>query len=201
MLTTPKDLSSQVGHILVLRLESVSRFERAGSLRVNEELSSRLSVGPAGRAFRGLDECVETTFQVPGHDEGKVCAHTSRVTDISFVKKADPRYLRGSTCERRGRSRRNNTDECHYRQSSERQDDALHRRNLPVGRAAVGCTTGSPRPLSTHLLRDVVLSLCPPVQTDTLPRLCVLVHPTNVLVRTGGFPRTAQNSHSRHLGE
>src|SRR5215216_1461759 len=112
MLATPKDLSSQVGHILVLPLESVSRFERTGFLRAkdraNEELGSRLSVGPAGRAFRGLDECVETTFQVPSHNEGKVGAVTFRVTDIIFVKKADPRYLRGSTCERRGRSRRNN---------------------------------------------------------------------------------------------
>src|SRR5918995_117614 len=106
MLTTPKDLSS----LIELSLESVSRFERTGSLRVNEELGSRLSVGPAGRALRGLDECVETTFQVPSHDEGKVGAHTCRITDIIFVKKADPRYLRGSPCERRGRSRRNNTD-------------------------------------------------------------------------------------------
>src|SRR5215216_17053 len=127
MLATPKDLSSQVGHILVLPLESVSRFERTGFLRAkdraNEELGSRLSVVAAGRAFRGLDECVETTFQVPSHNEGKVGAVTFRVvTDTFFGKNGDPRYLRGSPCERRGRSRRNNSDKCHYRQSSERQD-------------------------------------------------------------------------------
>src|SRR5829696_8463704 len=29
---------------------------------------------------------------------------------------------------------------------------------------------------STHLLRGVVLSLCPLLQIDTLPRLCFLVH-------------------------
>ena len=53
MLTTPKDLSREVGHILVLRLESVRRFERTGSIRGNEGLGSRLSVGPAGRALGG----------------------------------------------------------------------------------------------------------------------------------------------------
>src|SRR5215204_2983646 len=122
MFTTPKLLSSQVVHILVLRLESVSSFERTDSIGGNEELGSRFSVGPAGRAFRGLDECIQTTFQVPSHDEGKVGAHTCRVTDISFVKNADPRYLRGSPRERRGRSRRNNTDNCHGCQSSGGQE-------------------------------------------------------------------------------
>ena len=36
MLTTPKDLSKEVVHILVLRLEAVSSFERTGSIRGNE---------------------------------------------------------------------------------------------------------------------------------------------------------------------
>src|SRR5919112_2540405 len=125
MLTTPKDLSREGIHILVLRLESVSRFERTGSIQVraNEELGSRLSVGPAGRAFLGLDVCIQTTCQVPSHDEGIVVAH-NRGTDRGFfvVKNADPRYLRGSFCERRGRSRRHNTNKRHCCQSSERQD-------------------------------------------------------------------------------
>src|SRR5919112_635292 len=125
MLTTPKDLSKEVVHILVLRLEAVSRFERTGftQVRANEELGSRLSVGPAGRAFCGLDVCIQTTFQVPSHDEGIVVAH-NRGTDRGFfvVKNADPRYLRGSFCERRGRSRRHNTNKRHCCQSSERQD-------------------------------------------------------------------------------
>jgi hypothetical protein len=90
MLTTSEDLSREVVHILILRLESVSRFERTGSLGGDEELGSGLTVGPAGRAYRGLGECVETTYQVPSHDEGKVGAHTSRVTDIIFVEKGDP---------------------------------------------------------------------------------------------------------------
>jgi len=74
MLTTPKDLSNEVVHILVLRLESVSRCERTGSTRVraNEELGSRLSVGPAGRALVGQDVCIQTTVQAPSHDEGGI---------------------------------------------------------------------------------------------------------------------------------
>src|SRR5215211_9191759 len=78
MLTTPKDLSRLGGRILVLRLESVSRFERTDPIGGNEELGSRLSVRPAGRPFLGLDKCVQTTFQVPIHDDGYVGAHTSR---------------------------------------------------------------------------------------------------------------------------
>ena len=38
MLTTSKDLYKQGGTILELRLESVSRFERTASFRVNEDL-------------------------------------------------------------------------------------------------------------------------------------------------------------------
>src|SRR5687767_8187353 len=126
MLTTPKDLSNQVVHILVLRLESVSRFERTLQVTVpsNEGLGSRLSVGPAGRALGGLDECVETTFQVPSHDEGIVRrwfgAHkrgTGSIQRVGVVKNGDPRYLRGSFCERRGRSRPNNTNKRHCCQS------------------------------------------------------------------------------------
>src|SRR5215212_3430664 len=45
MLTTSEDFSSSQ---VVLRLESVGRFERTGSIRGNEQLCSRLSVGPAG---------------------------------------------------------------------------------------------------------------------------------------------------------
>src|SRR5829696_4194796 len=111
MLTTPKDLSNQVGAILVLRLEFVSRSERAylSVVLANEELGPRLSVGSAGRANGGLDECVQTTFQVPIHVEGKVGAH--RVDTLTRIgEKGDPRYLRGSPCERRGRSRRHNTN-------------------------------------------------------------------------------------------
>lgn len=69
MLTTSKDLSNQVGAILVLRLEAVSREERAGFsvVKANEDLVPRLSVCPAGRAFGGLDEYVVTTLQVPSH--------------------------------------------------------------------------------------------------------------------------------------
>src|SRR5215211_2600796 len=116
MLATPKLLSNQVVHILVLRLESVSRFERTGSLiqvRANEGLGSCLSVGPAGRALRGLvDECVQTTYQVPRHDEGIVGARPRLVrvdrnrTLAHFGETGVPRYLRGSTSELRGRSRR-----------------------------------------------------------------------------------------------
>src|ERR671921_2013496 len=106
MLTTPELLSGQRIHILVLRLESVSRFERTGSVGGNEELGSRLSVGPAGRAFCGLDERVQTTFQVPSHDEGKVGALTFRVVTLTPIgEKGDTRYLRGSLSERRGWSR------------------------------------------------------------------------------------------------
>jgi hypothetical protein len=110
MLTTPKDLCSRVGHIFVLRLESVSRCERISSLRVlcNEELGSRLSVGPAGRALRSLDERVETTLQVLSHDEGKVGAHTLRVVTVTpIVEKGDPRYLGGSPASAAGAARIN----------------------------------------------------------------------------------------------
>src|SRR4028119_1412420 len=69
MLATPEDLRSRIGQIFVLRLESVSRCERTGfiQVRANEDLGSRLLVGPAGRALRVLDveERVETAFQVP----------------------------------------------------------------------------------------------------------------------------------------
>src|SRR5919112_3274659 len=113
MLTTPKDLSREGVHILVLRLESVSRFERTGFtlVRANEELGSRLSVGPAGRAFCGQDVCIQTTAQGPSHDEGGIVGgHTWRrggtLTPWWIVEIGAPRYLRGSPCERRGRGRR-----------------------------------------------------------------------------------------------
>jgi hypothetical protein len=47
-------------------------------------------------------------------------------------------------------------------------------------RAAVGCTTGSPRPSRCPTsLRDAVLGLCPLLQVDTLLSLCVTAHPLN----------------------
>src|SRR4028119_1324639 len=95
MLATPEDLRSRVVQILVLRLESVGHLERTGSIRGNEDLSSRLSVGPAGRAFRGLDERVETTFQVPVQDERVVGALTFGVVTGRLVGiNADPPNLR-----------------------------------------------------------------------------------------------------------
>ena len=91
MLTTPKDLSNSGWAILVLRLEFVSRSERAylSVVLANEELGPRLSVGPAGRAIGGLDECVQTTFQVPIHVEGIVGAHGVD-TSPGSAKKATP---------------------------------------------------------------------------------------------------------------
>jgi hypothetical protein len=113
MLTTPEDLSGQVRNVLVLPLEAVGRLECARSPRGYEELPSRLSVGPARRAFCGLDERVEATVQIPGHEEGEVGAHARRVTVLIVGEIADPRYLRGFPRERR--CRRNDTDKRHYR--------------------------------------------------------------------------------------
>jgi hypothetical protein len=42
MLATPEDLSGQVFHVLILRLEPVGRIERTCSFGGNEEVSSRL---------------------------------------------------------------------------------------------------------------------------------------------------------------
>src|SRR5215218_5838846 len=86
MLTTPKDLCSRVAHIFVLRLKSVSCFEHTDSIGGNKELRPGLSEGSAGRAFRSLNECVQTTLQVPSHGEGEVGARTFRVvTGTQFV--------------------------------------------------------------------------------------------------------------------
>ena len=73
MVTSSKNLSTQVGAILVLPLELVRRPERAGfsGVLAHEEFGPRLSVGAAWRAGGGLDEDVETPFQVPRHDEGQ----------------------------------------------------------------------------------------------------------------------------------
>src|SRR5712691_3746349 len=112
MLTTSNDLSAQVGAIFILRLESVSRPERAGLSMVlaNEDFRPPLVVGPVRRAFRGLNEYVVTTFQVPSQFEGKVGILTFRVgTFIRSGKKADSRYLCRSPSERRGGNRHNNT--------------------------------------------------------------------------------------------
>ena len=92
MLTPSNNLSAQVGAILVLRLESISRPERASlsDVLANEALGPCLSIGPAWRALGSPDEDVETTFEVPSQFEGKVGILTLRVgTFIKSGKKAD----------------------------------------------------------------------------------------------------------------
>ena len=89
--------------------------------------------------------------------------------------------------------------------------DTLHKSNL-LPYAAVGCTTGSPRPLGAHLLRDAVLGLCPLVRSDTLARSrlsvqacgtirnaarrCGLLEPSTGEVRGPSLPRIPVNESS-----
>src|SRR5215218_3911310 len=57
---------------------------------------------------------------------------------------------------------------------------AIRERTLLPSRAAAGCTTGSPRLLGAHLLRDAVLGLCP-LLGGSVPRLCGMAHPPKVV--------------------
>src|SRR5215204_7128305 len=57
---------------------------------------------------------------------------------------------------------------------------AIRERTLLPSRAAAGCTTGSPRLLDAHLQRDAVLGLCL-LLGGTVPRLCGMAHPPNVV--------------------
>src|SRR5215217_9352002 len=57
---------------------------------------------------------------------------------------------------------------------------AIRERTLLPSRAAAGCTSGSPRLLGAHLLRDAVLGLCP-LLGGSVPRLCGMAHPPKVV--------------------
>src|SRR5688572_5047615 len=103
VLTTPPKLCSQVRTINKFRCEFVSCLERAVSVPVNKDLRPCLMVDSARRAFGGLDEYVETTFQIPSHSEGKVRTIALKVgTFTGFGHKADSFYLRRSLGARRG---------------------------------------------------------------------------------------------------
>jgi hypothetical protein len=123
-------------------------------------LENRLRDSPALRVIWWL------TLALPGQTRRVLALHCPRCVIVGTLH----------LCQGVDRSEgwcRNPHHQRHDQRHRNQQDDALHPlRNLLLGRAAAGCTTGSPRPLGAHLLRDVALGLCPLVQADTLASWC-----------------------------